>query len=126
MRYEALGHTSKVLTITGYKLDSIQSFANIDRVIDWAIVWGERRKAEAAPTQTVGNGHDSNGGGYSIDEIEQIVQHGVPDGANRSNVFRPIVGHYLGCGYSVEQIFEHLQQFPAGIEARYIAEVVSH
>ena len=119
---ELFRHTSKVLTITGYKLDSIQSFANIDRVIDWAIVWGERRKAEAAPTQTVGNGHDSNGCGYSIDEIEQIVQHGVPDGANRSNVFHAIVGHYLGCGYSVEQIFEHLQQFPDGIGARYIAE----
>jgi hypothetical protein len=119
---ELFRHTSKVLTITGYKLDSIQSFANIDRLIDWGIVWGERRKAEAAPIQTVGNGHDSNGFGYSIDEIEQIVQHGVPDGANRSNVFHAIVGHYLGCGYSVEQIFEHLKQFSDGIGTRYIAE----
>ena len=46
----------------------------------------------------------------------------MPDGANRCNVFHTIVGHYFGCGYSVEQIFEHLQQFPDGIGARYIAE----
>jgi hypothetical protein len=35
---ELFRHTSKALPITGYKLDSIQSFANIDRVIDWAEV----------------------------------------------------------------------------------------
>jgi AAA domain len=33
-----------------------------------------------------------------------------------------IVGHYLGCGWSAEQILEHLQQFPDGIGSRYLRE----
>jgi hypothetical protein len=63
-----------------------------------------------------------NGCKYSIDEIEQIVRAGASAGANRSDVFHSIVGHYVGCGWSVEQILEHLQQFPKGIGSRYLAE----
>jgi hypothetical protein len=37
-------------------------------------------------------------------------------------VFHSIVGHYVGCGWSVEQILEHLQQFPQGIGSRYLTE----
>jgi hypothetical protein len=37
-------------------------------------------------------------------------------------VFHGIVGHYVGCGWSVEQITEHLQQFPDGIGSRYLSE----
>jgi hypothetical protein len=33
-----------------------------------------------------------------------------------------VVGHFLGCGWSVEQINKHLQQFPDGIAGRYLAE----
>jgi hypothetical protein len=33
-----------------------------------------------------------------------------------------IIGHYLGCGWNVEQIFEHLQQFPEGIGSRYLGD----
>ena len=43
-------------------------------------------------------------------------------GANRSDTFHIVVGHYLGCGWSVEQIYEHLQQFPDGIAGRYLGE----
>ena len=43
-------------------------------------------------------------------------------GANRSDKFHMIVGHYLGCGWSVEQIHRHLQQFPGGIAGRYLGE----
>ena len=43
-------------------------------------------------------------------------------GANRSDKFHMVVGHYLGCGWSVERIYEHLQQFPDGIAGRYIGE----
>ena len=43
-------------------------------------------------------------------------------GANRSDKFHMVVGHYLGCGWSVEQIHEHLQQFPDGIAGRYLGE----
>jgi hypothetical protein len=32
------------------------------------------------------------------------------------------VGHYLGCGWSVEQIDEHLRQYPDGVAGRYLAE----
>ena len=37
-------------------------------------------------------------------------------------MFHGIVGHYVGCGWSVEQITEHLQQFPDGIGGRYLSE----
>jgi hypothetical protein len=50
------------------------------------------------------------------------VREGAPDGANRSDTFHGIVGHYLGCGWSIQQITEHLAEFPDGIGSRYIAE----
>ena len=46
----------------------------------------------------------------------------LPTGRNRSETFHTIIGHYLGCGWNVEQIFAHLQQFPAGIGGRYLGE----
>ena len=125
---ELFRRTNKVLTITGYKLDTVRELTNIDRLIDWGVVWGERRKAAAAEAavtglaRTDGNGLNGNGSKYSIDEIELIVRNGAPAGANRSDVFHGIVGHYVGCGWSVEQIAEHLQQFPDGIGSRYLSE----
>jgi hypothetical protein len=116
--------TNKALTITGYRLDTIRAFTNIDRVIDWGIAWGERRKAAAleAATSSNGNSFDSSGCKYSIEQIELIVRNGAPDGTNRSEVFHSIIGHYLGCGWAAEQIHEHLAQNPSGIAARYLAE----
>ena len=114
-----------MLTVTGYRLDTIRELTNLDRAFDWAIVWGERRKAaaaEAAATQI--NGHSFNGGGpgHDVDHIERIVREGAAAGANRSDMFHMVVGHYLGCGWSVEQIDEHLRQFPDGIAGRYLGE----
>ena len=54
------------------------------------MVWGERRKAAAAAAAppVAGNGFNGgNGSGYSVDEIEQIVREGAPDGKNRSEHF---------------------------------------
>jgi hypothetical protein len=121
---ELFRRTNKALTITGYRLDTITKLTNIDRVIDWAVIWGERRKAVAAEAAVPinGNGFNGNGSGYGVDQIEQIVRTGAPDGKNRSDVFHTIVGHYLGCGWSAEQILEHLQQFPDGISSRYLRE----
>ena len=120
---ELFRRTRKVLTITGYKLNTVRELTNIDKVFDWGVIWGERRKTDAT-NSTVTNGHifDSNGSGYSIDQIEEIVRNGAPEGANRSNPFHTIVGHYVGCGWDVEGIFAHLQQFPRGIGKRYIDE----
>ena len=123
---ELFRRTHKALTITGYKLDTIHELGNIDRLLDWAIVWAERRKAAAAEAAApaTGNGFNgsSNGSSYSIDQIEQIVRTGAPDGANRSNLFHTVVGHYVGCGWTAEQILQHLQQFPDGIGGRYLSE----
>jgi hypothetical protein len=120
---ELFRRTRKVLTITGYRLDTVHELTNIDKCIDWGVVWGERRKAAAVAAAPV-NGHsfESSGSGYSIDEIEQIVREGVPDGKNRSDVFHAIVGHYVGCNWDVDRVFEHLQQFPDGIGGRYLSE----
>jgi hypothetical protein len=122
---ELFRRTNKALTITGYTLDpAIRELSNIDKVFDWALVWGERRKAAAAADQTTseGNGFDSSGCKYSIDDIEQIVREGPPPGANRSDVFHAMVGHYVGCGWDVDRILEHLQEYPQGIGCRYLAE----
>ena len=36
---ELFRRTNKVLTITGYRLNTVHALANIDRVFDWAVVW---------------------------------------------------------------------------------------
>jgi hypothetical protein len=121
---ELFRRTRKALTITGYKLDRIRELTSIDKVLDWGVIWGERRKAaaEAAAAPVNSNHFNSNGSGYSVDQIEQIVRAGAPEGANRSDTFHAIVGHYLGCGWTAEQILAHLQQYPDGIGGRYLRE----
>jgi hypothetical protein len=122
---ELFRRTHKALTVTGYKLDTIRELTNIDKVFSWALVWGERRKAAAAEQAvlTVGKGNGgADGCGYNVEQIEQIVRAGAPAGANRSDLFHTVVGHYLGCGWDVEQIVTHLQQHPDGIGGRYLAE----
>ena len=120
---ELFRRTSKVLTVTGYRLDTIRELSSLDRAFGWAITWGERRKAAAAEAAQL-NGHSFNGGGpgHDVDYIERIVREGAAAGTNRSDMFHMVVGHYLGCGLSVEQIDEHLQQFPDGIAGRYFGE----
>jgi len=121
---ELFRRTNKALTITGYRLNTVQKLTNIDKVFDWAIVWGERRKAavDKAAAPISGNGFDSDGCKYNIDQIEQIVREGAPPGTNRSDVFHAIIGHYVGCGWQVDRILEHLQQYPDGIGSRYLRE----
>jgi AAA domain len=121
---ELFRRTNKALTITGYTLDpAIPELINIDNVLSWAVVWGERRKAAMVKVAPIGgNGFDSSGCRYGLDEIEQIVREGAPPGTNRSDVFHAIIGHYVGCGWQADRIFEHLQQFPNGIGGRYVAE----
>jgi hypothetical protein len=119
---ELFRRTPKVLTVTGYQLDTVRELGNVDRVFGWAIIWGERRKAAAAETQFNGHSFNAGGPGHDIDHMERIVREGAAAGANRSDIFHTVVGHYLGCGWSVEQIDEHLRQFPAGIAGRYFAE----
>ena len=120
--------TRKALTITGYRLNTVRELTNIDRVFDWAVIWGERRKAEAAAAEEAaratngGKGFNSDGCAYSVDQIEQFVREGAPPEANRSELFHTIIGHYFGCGWDQEKIFEHLQQFPDGIGGRYLSE----
>ena len=120
---ELFRRTRKALTITGSTLNTVQGLTGIDKVLDWGVIWGERRKAAATHTTAI-NGHhfNGNGSGYGIDEIEQIVRCGAPEGANRSNLFHTVVGHYVGCGWDVERILAHLQQYPDGIGARYLHE----
>jgi AAA domain len=122
---ELFRRTNKALTITGYKLDNIRELADIDRVLDYGVLWGEHRKAAAAAPACAsinGVGGNESGSGYSVDQIEQFVRSGAPVGLNRSNLFHTIVGHYVGCGWNAGQILAHLQQFPQGIGERYLGE----
>ncbi len=47
---ELCRRTPKVLTVTGYRLDTVEELTSLDRAFDWAVVWGTRRTAQA-------NGH---------------------------------------------------------------------
>ena len=88
-------------------------------------MWGERRKAAAAEqaTSSKGNGFDSSGCRYSIEEIEQIVREGraggEPIGPTCST---PSSAIYVGCGWDLKRILAHLEQHPEGIGSRYLAE----
>jgi hypothetical protein len=124
VKAELFRRTNKPLTITGLELVRVPELTRIDPLIDWAVVWGERRKAAEKPTAPVkGNGFNGGDGcGYTIEQIEQIVRAGAPDGANRSDTFHTIVGHYVGCGWDADRILAHLGQFPDGIGERYLSE----
>ena len=62
---ELFRRTPKALTVTGYRLDTIRELGNIDRAFEWAIIWGERRKAAAAEAAAAAaaqiNGYSFNG-----------------------------------------------------------------
>jgi hypothetical protein len=49
---ELCRRTPKVLTVTGYRLDTVEELTSLDRAFDWAVAWGERRTAAAQA-----NGH---------------------------------------------------------------------
>lgn len=39
---------SQVIAVTGRQLNAVEELANIDKGVDWALVWGDRRMAAAA------------------------------------------------------------------------------
>src|SRR5262249_24401724 len=119
---ELFRRTNKALTITGSKLDSIRELTKIDHMLDWAVIWGERRKAAAAQAEPASVNFNGGGNNYSVDQIEEIVRTGPPEGGNRSNAFHMIVGHYLGCGWDVGRIITPLEHHPHGIGERYLRE----
>jgi hypothetical protein len=91
-------------------------------MLDWAVIWGERRKAAAAQAKPASINFNGGGNNYSVDQIEEIVRNGPPGGVNRSDTFHMVVGHYLGCGWDIERILAHLEQHPHGIGERYLRE----
>ena len=122
---ELFRKTNQVLTVTGLTLDpAIKKLGRIDKLIGWGITWGERRKAAAAQAKAPigGNGFDSTGSKYSIEQIEEIIRTGAPAGADRSGVFHAVVGHFVGCGWEADRILEHMSQYPDGIGGRYLRE----
>jgi hypothetical protein len=119
---ELFRRTNKALTITGMKLDTIRELTSIDHVLDWGVIWGERRKAAAQAAERASTSFDGGSNGYSVDQIEELVRSGPTDGANRSDTFHMVVGHYLGCGWDIERILAHLEQHPRGIGERYLRE----
>jgi hypothetical protein len=124
MALELFRRTRKPLTVTGLQLGNSQQLGNIDAMLDRAIVWTQQQQHKLSETKPAAIGSFAAGtmAQYSLDQIEQIVREGAPGGANRSDTFHAIVGHFLGCGWSIEQIIALLEQHPDGIGERYIAE----
>jgi hypothetical protein len=122
---ELFRRTNKALTVTGYTLNpAIRQLVNINKVLKWAVVWGERRKAAAVETAALAASNGFNGGGcrYTVGQIEAIIRDGAPTGSDRSALFHTVVGHLSGCGWDAERILTHVAQFPDGIGAKYIVE----
>jgi len=120
---ELFRRTRKPLTVTGLQLGKSQQLGNIDALLDRAVIWAQQHQQKLSKAKhTSSNITAGTAAQYSIDEIEQIVREGAPDGANRSDTFHAIVGHYLGCGWSIEQIVALLEQHSDGIGGRYFAE----
>src|SRR5262245_25667339 len=121
---ELFRRTRKPLTVTGLQLGRCRQLGNVDRLLDRALLWAERHKTAPAASSgagtTVGSGIQ-----LSIEQIERFVRESpAPIGGQsiRSEVFHIVVGHYHGCGWSPEQIFAHLEQFPDGVGGRYLSE----
>jgi hypothetical protein len=119
---ELFRHTRKVLTITGLQLGYSRQLSNIDAMLDRAAVWGERHNSRKTTSGNPSTALAGTAASLNLSEIERIVQEGALEGANRSDVFHQIVGHFFGCGWSAEQIAAELEQYPQGIGNRYIAE----
>src|SRR5262245_20824519 len=121
---ELFRRTRKPLTVTGLQLGRYQQLGNIDQLIDRAVAWGEQHKTATSVSSGVGTTVGS-GMQFSIEEIEHFVRESpapVNGQSIRSEVFHIVVGHYHGCGWSPEQIFAHLEQFPDGVGGRYLSE----
>jgi hypothetical protein len=120
---ELFRRTRKPLTVTGLQLGKSQQLGPIDALLDRAVIWAQQHQQKLSRAKAASSGvPPGTAAQYSIDEIEQIVREGAPDGTNRSDTFHAIVGHYLGCGWSVEQIVALLEQHSDGIGGRYLAE----
>jgi hypothetical protein len=121
---ELFRRTRKPLTVTGLQLGRCHEFGNIDQLIERALLWAERHKAAPSPSAGAGTTFGS-GMQLSIEQIEEFVRVSPePIGGQsiRSEVFHIVVGHYRGCGWTPEQIYAHLEQFPDGVGGRYLAE----
>jgi hypothetical protein len=121
-RIELFRRTRKPLTVTGLQIGNCTSFGNIDALLDRAAAWAKQHKPAKPAKSNINNFSAGTLGQLNIDQIEQIVQEGAPPEGNRSDLFHAIVGHYFACGWSGDQIAEHLEQFPNGIGDRYLAE----
>jgi hypothetical protein len=120
---ELFRHTRKPLTVTGVQLGTSRQLGSIDALLDRAVIWAQQRQQNLAKAKPDGSGITAGTMAQcSIEEIERIVREGAPAGANRSDIFHAIVGHYVGCGWSDEQIVALLEQYPDGIDGRYLAE----
>ena len=109
---ELFRQTHKAITVTGLEIGRCRRLGNIDRLLDRAATWAEanKPKPEAVTTSASGFGGLGDGAsGYSVEEVDQIIREGAPDGADRSAVFHAIVGHLRGCGWDVERIFARLE-----------------
>jgi hypothetical protein len=120
---ELFRRTRKPLTVTGLQLGQIQQLGPIDGLLDRSVIWAQQHQQKVSKAKPASSSLSrGKAAQYSIDAIEHIVREGAPAGANRSDAFHSVVGHYLGCGWSVEQIVSLLEQHPDGIGARYLGE----
>jgi hypothetical protein len=110
---------AKALTITGLQIGSCRAFSNIDQLLDRSLAWAEQHNAGTLSSSASASNTLKN---YSVDDIEQAVREGAPGGANRSDLFHAIIGHYQALGWNSAQIAEHLEQYPGGVGGRYLAE----
>jgi Protein of unknown function (DUF3987) len=120
--FELFRRTHKALTVTGLDLRQGRTLGSIDRIFSWAVVIGERHKPQPATNGGVPFSGTAAGSQYSIEQIDQILRYGAVNGANRSDLFHTVVGHFHGIGETPEQILARFEDCPNGIADRYVEE----
>ena len=63
VKAELFRRTNKPLTITGLELVRVRELTGIDQLVDWAVIWAERRKAAEKPVVPIkGDGLNGDNG----------------------------------------------------------------
>jgi hypothetical protein len=110
-RIEVYRNSVKPLSITGRQYGKGSTkLHSIDELVDWAVGFIDQHKSKAAKA----------GNGLDLDDVEQLVRDGAPEGADRSRELFRVIGHYVGIGKDADWIIEHLGQHPEGIGAKHI------
>ena len=114
-RIELYRKAVRYITVSGVEVGRCTKLPNIDTLID-GIIAEQANSASTEGESEGGNGFDA--ASIIVDDIDAIIQNGVPDG-QRSEAFARCVWSLAGQGLSQDEIEEELARYPDGIGSKY-------